>query len=58
LILGGSGWVVVVPLDRGEQCGHFECRMVWIGVVLSEIWIVEVVPSFFFRFFFVNVVNV
>jgi hypothetical protein len=25
-ITSGSGWVAVVPLDRGDQCGHFGTR--------------------------------
>jgi hypothetical protein len=32
----GSGWVVVVPLDRGDQCGHFGVRIVEIGAILSQ----------------------
>jgi hypothetical protein len=22
----GSGWVVMVPLERGDQCGHFDAK--------------------------------
>jgi hypothetical protein len=28
---GGSGCMTVVPLDRGEQCGHFGANLeVWL----------------------------
>jgi hypothetical protein len=35
----GSGWVVVVSLDRGEQCGSNGGGLVAGGAVLSEIMV-------------------
>jgi hypothetical protein len=37
----GSGAVVVVSLDRGEQCGSVDTRFVVGGAVLSEMWCLE-----------------
>jgi hypothetical protein len=34
----GSGAVVVVSLDRGEQCGSNGGGLVAVGAVLSEMW--------------------
>jgi hypothetical protein len=36
-VRGGSGTVVVVLLERGDQGGHFGVKTVNFGAVLSEI---------------------
>jgi hypothetical protein len=38
---GGSGWVVVVPLDRAEQCGSNGVKFVLVVAVLAVWWAVE-----------------
>jgi hypothetical protein len=35
---GGSGWVAVVPLERGEQGGHFGISYNVTVAVLAELW--------------------
>jgi hypothetical protein len=37
----GSGLMSKVPLDRGDQCGHFDTGFVVAVAVLSEIWRLE-----------------
>jgi hypothetical protein len=34
----GSGWVAVVPLERGDDCGHFDTCLVVVVAVLAELW--------------------
>jgi hypothetical protein len=32
----GSGWLIVVAFERGDQCGHFGGIFIRIGSLLSE----------------------
>jgi hypothetical protein len=34
----GSGWVAVVPLERGGQGGHFDASLRVAVAVLAELW--------------------
>jgi hypothetical protein len=37
-LTSGSGWVAVVLLDRGDQCGHFDTSWSVAVAVLAELW--------------------
>jgi hypothetical protein len=49
----GSGWLRVVSLDRGDQCGHFETDFVaggWLLAVGEICGICGIFVIFFFHF--------